>query len=120
MPTTDWKSRVTSLDLTDTRGDPVVVDWVPGMDSRVSLDLSDRTGGAALTGVSAKLWRLKPFGDAADVNQDAKMVGSPEVDGATVRVRLANLDPGYYYRLSILYGPSGSKEGAGLLIHSWE
>lgn len=119
---TDWRARVTPLDLVDDRGQPLVWSWMAGSDDQVVADLSARLDdGEGLADVTATLWQLKGYGESADVDKTGTMVvGSPEVSEAMVLVRLKDLERGRYYRLELLYGAAGNRRGSGLLIHCEE
>lgn len=119
---TDWRARVTPLDLVDERGQPLVWSWMAGSDDQVVADLSARLDeGETLGSVTATLWQLRGFGESADVDKTSTMVvGSPTLDGAIVLVRLKDLERGRYYRLELLYGTAPNRRGSGLLIHCEE
>lgn len=119
---TDWRARVTPLDLVDDRGQPLVWSWMAGSDDQVVADLAARLDeGETLTGVAVTLWQLRGYGESADVDKTATMVqGSPQVAGSVVVQRLAALERGRYYRLEILYGIAPNRRGSGLLLHCEE
>ena len=119
---TDWRARVTPLDLVDDRGQPLLWSWMAGSDDQVVADLAARLDdGETLSGVSCTLWQLRGWGESADVDKTGTMVqGSPTVDGTIVLQRLSGLERGRYYRLELLYGTAPNRRGSGLLIHCEE
>jgi len=122
VPPTDWKSRVGPLDAKTASGEPLVWPWMEGADDVVAVSLAAQLDPdeAVPSAPSCRLFRLRAFGEADDVEQNLKIVGPTIVNGAAVAQRLQNLERGRYYRLEFLHGPPGNRRGFGLLIRVQE
>ncbi len=118
IPPTDWKSRVTDLNLVGPDGRPLVVDMLFGSDDTVAADMTDRLdAGESLTSVAATFWKLRALGETVDVDvSGASLVGAPQVVGAAATQRISGLERGRVYKLEVLYGVAGNRRGNTLFV----
>jgi len=121
---TDWKARVTPLDVLNAQGEPLVVYWMPESDDVVGMNLGPMLDeGETLNPatVETSMVRLRAQGESADLDQSAETkVGDPQVSGTYVTQRLAELETGRYYRLRVMHGVAGNRRGASLFIYCVE
>lgn len=119
---TDWKMRITPMDVLGDDGQPLVVPWLSGSDDVVSMGLGLMLDeGESLTDPVVTLIQLPFFDETADVDKTTQgIVAPPTQVGSDVFVRLHNLEPERWYKIKIMHGVAGNRRGATMFIHCYE
>jgi hypothetical protein len=119
---TDWRGRLTPLDiLVNVDGEERPVPFLYGTTTPIFVDVIDQLAPAEVpTEVTVACRRLPSKGESEYTDATSAILGSPTVDGSVISQRLQNLERGAVYRVEFVFGPTGNKRGASMLVECAE
>lgn len=112
---TDWKARLSPLNVLGPDGEPLIIHVLFGSDDQYGVDLAnDLDEGEVLNAgeITNTLLRMASYSESADTDVTAtSLIGGPQVSGTVMVQRIAGLERGRVYILEMLHGPAGNKRG---------
>jgi hypothetical protein len=119
---TDWRGRLTPLDiLVNVDGEERPVPFLYGTTTPIFVDVADQLDVAEVpVDIVATCRRLPAKGESEYTDATDKIFGAPTLDGTIISQRLQGLERGAVYRVEFVFGPTGNRRGASMLVECTE